>query len=65
MVLQKGGLKNEKKNNWYRKKNAKGINSDLWEQLLNIFAKHQVNVNWVKGHDGHIENERCDPKELA
>ncbi|MCF8273558.1 MAG: hypothetical protein K9I95_06975 [Flavobacteriaceae bacterium] len=49
----------------YRKKNAKGINGDLWGQLLNIFAEHQVNFNWVKEHDGHKENERCDPSELA
>ncbi|MDO7170550.1 ribonuclease HI [Mariniflexile sp. AS56] len=58
--ITKGWAEKWKKNNWYRKKNAKAVNSDLWEQLLNIIAKHQVNFNWVKGHDGHIENEKCD-----
>ncbi|WP_445956066.1 ribonuclease HI [Yeosuana sp.] len=58
--ITKGWAEKWKKNNWYRKKNAKAVNSDLWEQLLNIIAKHQINFNWVKGHDGHKENEKCD-----
>ena len=41
----------------------KGLNSDLWEKLLYLLEVHKVNFNWVKGHAGHPENERCD--ELA
>lgn len=53
-----------KANNWYRTKTEKAVNSDLWERLLNLIAQQQqVTFNWVKGHFGHTENERCD--ELA
>ncbi len=50
-------------NNWYRTKNKKALNSDLWEKLLLLLDKHDVSFNWVKWHNGHKENERCD--ELA
>ena len=39
------------------------MNYDLWEILLDLVEKHQVKFTWVKWHNGHIENERCD--ELA
>lgn len=35
-------------------------NSDLWERLLNFCSLHRVTFEWVKGHAGTIENERCD-----
>ena len=35
-------------------------NRDLWERLLNLTQTHQVDWHWVRGHDGHDENERCD-----
>lgn len=47
-------------NNW-RTANKKSVkNQDLWLQLAELTAKHTVNVHWVKGHSGHVENERCD-----
>ena len=50
--------------NWvlsWRTKNYKGKkNSDLWERYLNVSAPYQIRVNWIKGHNGHPENERCD-----
>lgn len=53
-----------KSKNWFRTKNKMAMNHDLWERLLNVIAEqHEVNFNWVKGHAGHPENERCD--ELA
>lgn len=52
-----------KSNNWMRTKTQKAINYDLWEKLLNLTKKHQVKFHWVKWHNWHIENERCD--ELA
>jgi len=35
-------------------------NKDLWHELIEAAARHQVSWNWVKGHDGHAENERAD-----
>ena len=45
----------------WEKKNFKGKkNSDLWKRFLIIYRKHKVSFNWVKGHAGQIENEKCD-----
>ena len=33
---------------------------DLWERLLELLEIHEVEWNWIKGHAGHPENERCD-----
>ena len=46
--------------NW-EKKNFKGKkNNDLWKRFLKIFRKHKVIFKWVKGHNNHPQNERCD-----
>lgn len=47
-------------NGWKRNKKDKAINIDLWGQLLDLCAQHEVKFEWVKGHAGHPENERCD-----
>lgn len=52
-----------KSNDWYRTKTEKAVNYDLWEKLLALVSKHEVKFNWVKWHNWHEENERCD--ELA
>lgn len=50
------------KKNWVR--SGKPVpNTDLWKQLLPLLKKHNVEFVWVRGHNGHPENERCD--ELA
>jgi ribonuclease HI len=36
------------------------VNSDLWARLLELCETHTVHFHWVKGHNGHVENERCD-----
>jgi len=51
------------KKNWKRGKNEPVKNIDLWKRLLAAKEAHQVTFIWVKGHAGHVENERCD--ELA
>ena len=45
---------------WEKKgfKNKKNI--DLWKRFLKIYRKHKVDFRWVKGHNDHIQNERCD-----
>ncbi len=45
----------------WQKKNFKDVkNVDLWQRFLKVFNKHQVRFKWVKGHNNHPENERCD-----
>ena len=51
------------KKGWKRGKNEPVKNVDLWKRLLEAKQKHSVTFHWVKGHDGHPQNERCD--ELA
>ncbi len=41
-------------------KRGKAKNPDLWERLLALLERHCVTFVWVRGHDGHPENERCD-----
>ncbi len=48
------------KKGWKRGKNEPVKNVDLWKRLLVAKEKHQVKFIWVKGHDGHLQNERCD-----
>ena len=51
-------------NKWvygWQKKNFKGKkNPDLWKRFLKIYPKHNVQFQWVKGHNDHPKNERCD-----
>lgn len=58
--LKFGWAANWKKNGWKRNKREKALNPDLWEQLLNLIEKHEMEYEWVKGHSGHPENQRCD-----
>ena len=51
------------KKGWKRGKNEPVKNIDLWKRLLKAKEPHDVNFCWVKGHNGHDLNERCD--ELA
>lgn len=48
------------KKGWKRGKNEPVKNADLWKRLLKAKEPHQVTFIWVKGHDGHPQNERCD-----
>ena len=61
--VEKKWLYNWEKKNWIRSKNDPVPNTDLWKQLIPILEKHEVKFVWVRGHNGHPENERCD--ELA
>jgi ribonuclease HI len=45
---------------WVKKGFAGKKNKDLWQRFLRIYPKHKVTFQWVKGHNDHPENERCD-----
>lgn len=48
------------KRGWKNSQKKPVANRDLWERLLELTQQHQVEWHWVRGHDGHEENERCD-----
>lgn len=45
---------------WMRSKTEPVKNVDLWKRLLKAAQPHQIRFIWVRGHNGHPENERCD-----
>lgn len=61
--IEKGWARKWRANGWRRNKKEMALNPDLWDRLLNAVDKHHVKFEWVRGHTGHPENERCD--ELA
>ncbi|WP_462320617.1 ribonuclease HI [Halochromatium sp.] len=49
-----------KRNGWKTKQGGAVKNQDLWQRLDRALADHQVSWRWVRGHSGHVENERAD-----
>lgn len=45
---------------WKKADKSPALNPDLWEKLLTLTETHRMHYVWVKGHDGHPYNERCD-----
>ena len=45
---------------WEKKAFKDRKNADLWQEFLKIYRQHQVKFKWVKGHNDHPQNERCD-----
>ena len=58
--IEKGWAKRWRSKGWKKKGNKKVPNADLWEKMLQLCAKHEVEFRWVKGHGSNVENERCD-----
>ncbi len=50
---------------WVKKGFAGKKNKDLWLRYLEVSKLHQIKFVWVRGHDGHPENERCDELAVA
>jgi ribonuclease HI len=50
---------------WQKKNFKDKKNPDLWKRYLEIHPKFKIQYNWVKGHAGHPENERCDELAVA
>lgn len=63
--IGKGWAESWRKNGWRKADKKPALNTDLWEELLELFEKHSVTIVWVKGHNGHPENERCDALAVA
>lgn len=58
--VTKGWVYGWKKKGWKKSDGSPALNVDLWERLLPLLETHEVEFNWIKGHAGHEENERCD-----
>lgn len=63
--ITKGWVYSWQKNGWRKADKKPALNVDLWTELLELLSKHQVTFNWVKGHNEHPENERCDRLAVA
>ena len=53
-------LINQQKNNWKTAGKKAVKNQDLWQRYLEVSKPHKIKTKWVKGHNGHHYNERCD-----
>lgn len=63
--ITKGWAQGWKKRGWKKSDGKPALNPDLWGQLLELLAVHDVEFCWIKGHAGHEENERCDRLAVA
>ena len=58
--ISEGWAERWRANGWRRGKRGMALNPDLWQRLLDAVVQHDVTFQWIKGHSGHYENERCD-----
>ncbi len=63
--ITKGWAAGWRARGWKRSNKEPAINPDLWGELLDLCDRHTVRFNWVRGHNGHPENERCDRLAVA
>ena len=63
--LSKGWAESWRRNGWRKSDKKPALNVDLWQQLLEAVAPHKIHYQWIKGHAGHPENERCDAMAVA
>ena len=59
-AIEKKWVYSWKQKGWKKADKSPALNPDLWEKLLALIEKHDVTFVWVKGHNGHAYNERCD-----
>ncbi len=58
--LSKGWARRWRARGWLKQDKRPPENVDLWKALLDLVEVHHVTCQWVRGHRGHAENERCD-----
>jgi ribonuclease HI len=63
--INKGWAKSWKAKGWKKSDGKPALNTDLWDELLALTDIHNVSFKWVKGHNSHTENERCDRLAVA
>ena len=63
-AINEGWLAGWKRRGWGRKEGGLK-NPELWQRLDALLGEHKVTVNWLRGHDGQEQNERCDALAVA
>ncbi len=64
-AMTRGWAQKWKAQDWMRTKKDPALNADLWDKLLNLCNTHKVTFVWIKGHNNHPMNERCDRLAVA
>lgn len=64
-AICKGWVYSWQKKGWKKGDGKPALNTDLWKLLLPLLKDHDVELIWVKGHNGHEYNERCDQLAVA
>ena len=59
-AITKGWARSWREKGWRKADKSPALNADLWATLLSLLDKHEVTFVWVRGHNGHPYNERCD-----
>ena len=59
-AVTKGWAVSWRQKGWRKADKSPALNADLWETLLGLLDQHEVTFVWVRGHNGHPYNERCD-----
>ena len=64
-AVEKGWARGWRARGWIKSDKKPALNVDLWQQLLELLEQHNVHFVWIKGHNEHPENERCDRLAVA
>lgn len=64
-AINRGWLESWRAHGWKKADKKPVLNIDLWEKLIPLIEKHDVKFEWIKGHNGHEYNERCDRMAVA
>ncbi|MEA5134569.1 MAG: ribonuclease HI [Candidatus Fimivivens sp.] len=64
-AVEKGWARGWRARGWVKADKKPALNVDLWQQLLELLEQHNVHFLWIKGHNEHPENERCDRLAVA
>lgn len=64
-AVEKGWVRKWRAKGWMRNRKEKAKNADLWRRLLDLLDRHRVAFAWVRSHNHHPQNERCDQLAVA
>ena len=59
-AMSRGWVQRWRARGWMRTEDEPALNADLWARLLELCTRHRVSFQWIRGHAGNAENNRCD-----